>query len=52
MASVDFDGAMQEARAALDMIVKGDAEAYKSVYSGGEEITLANPWGRDRARKG
>lgn len=27
MASVDFEGAMQEARAALDMIVKGDAGA-------------------------
>ena len=45
MASVDFDGAIQEARAALDMIVKGDAEAYKSVYSDSEEITVANPWG-------
>ena len=45
MASVDFEGAIQEARAALDMIVKGDAEAYKSLYSHGEEITLANPFG-------
>ena len=45
MATVDFDGAMQEARAALDMIVKGDAEAYKSLYSESEEITLANPFG-------
>ena len=36
---------MQEARAALDMIVKGDAGAYKSLYSDGEEITLADPWG-------
>jgi ketosteroid isomerase-like protein len=45
MASGDFEEAMQEARAALDMIVKGDAEAYKSLYSDSEEITLANPWG-------
>ena len=45
MASADFDGAMQEARAALDMIVKGDAEAYKSLYSASEEVTLANPFG-------
>lgn len=45
MASVDFEGAMQEARAALDMIVKGDAEAYKELYSDSEEITLANPFG-------
>jgi ketosteroid isomerase-like protein len=45
MASGDFEGAMQEARAALDMLVKGDADAYRSVYSDSEEITLANPWG-------
>lgn len=36
---------MQEARAALDMIVKGDAGAYKALYSDSEEITLANPFG-------
>jgi len=45
MPSVDFDGAMQEARAALEKIVKGDAAAYKSLYSESEEITLANPFG-------
>src|SRR5262245_38986017 len=45
MASADFEGAMQEARAALDMIIKGDAEAYKALYSDSEEITLANPFG-------
>lgn len=45
MASGDFHGAMQEARAALEMIVKGDAGAYKSLYSDSEEITLANPFG-------
>lgn len=45
MASSDFEGAMQEARAALDMIVKGDAEAYKALYSDSEEVTLANPFG-------
>ena len=45
MASSDFEGAMQEARAALGMIVKGDAEAYKALYSGSGEITLANPFG-------
>ena len=36
---------MQEAKAALDMIVKGDAEGYKALYSDSEEITLANPFG-------
>jgi ketosteroid isomerase-like protein len=45
MASSDFEGAMQEARAALDMIVKGDADGYKSLLSDSEEITLANPFG-------
>jgi hypothetical protein len=45
MASIDFEGAMREARAALDLIVKGDAEAYKALYSDSEEITLANPFG-------
>jgi ketosteroid isomerase-like protein len=45
MASVDFEPAVQEARAALDMIIKGDAEAYKSLFSDSEEITLANPFG-------
>jgi len=45
MASGDFEGAMQEARAALEMIIKGDAGGYKSLYSESEEITLANPFG-------
>jgi len=45
MASDDFERAMQEARAALERIVKGDAGAYKSLYSESEEITLANPFG-------
>jgi ketosteroid isomerase-like protein len=45
MASSHFEGTMQKARAALDMIVKGDAEAYKALYSDSEEITLANPFG-------
>lgn len=45
MAAGDFEGAMQEARAALGMIVTGDAGAYKSLYSDSEEITLANPFG-------
>jgi len=45
MASADFEGAIQEARAALDMIVKGDAEGYKALLSDSEETTLANPFG-------
>ena len=45
MGSGDFEGLMQEARAALELIIKGDAEAYKSLYSESEEITLANPFG-------
>jgi ketosteroid isomerase-like protein len=45
MASDDFEGAIQEARAALEMIVKGDAEGYKALLSESEEVTLANPFG-------
>jgi len=45
MASADFEGAIQEARAALEMIVKGDAEGYKALLSDSEEVTLANPFG-------
>jgi ketosteroid isomerase-like protein len=45
MASSDFEGAIQQARAALEMIVKGDARGYKSLLSGSEEVTLANPFG-------
>jgi len=45
MASGDFEGAMQEARAALGMIVKGDAGGYKSLLSDSDEVTLANPFG-------
>ena len=45
MASGDFEGAMQEAREALEMIVKGDADGYKALLSDSEEITLANPFG-------
>jgi ketosteroid isomerase-like protein len=45
MASGDFEGAVREARAALEMIIKGDAEGYKSLLSDSEEVTLANPFG-------
>jgi len=45
VASVDFEGVVQEARAALDMIIQGDAEGYKALYSNSEECTLANPFG-------
>jgi ketosteroid isomerase-like protein len=45
MASGDFEGAIQEARAALDMIVKGDPDGYKALLSDSEEVTLANPFG-------
>ena len=45
MASMDFEGAMQEARAALGMIIRGDPGAYKALYSDSQEITLANPFG-------
>ena len=45
MASDDFDEAVREARAALEMIVRGDAEGYKSLLSESEEVTLANPFG-------
>jgi ketosteroid isomerase-like protein len=45
MASVDFEEAIQEARAALEMIIKGDAEGYKALLSASEEVTLANPFG-------
>jgi len=45
MAAADFEGVIQEARAALDMIIKGDAEGYKALLSDSEEVTLANPFG-------
>ena len=45
MASGDFEGATREARAALEMIVQGNAEGYKSLLSDSEEVTLANPFG-------
>jgi len=45
MASGDFDEAVREARAALEMIVRGDAAGYKSLLSESEEVTLANPFG-------
>ena len=45
MASGEFEMAIQEARAALEMIIKGDAEGYKALLSGSEEVTLANPFG-------
>ena len=45
MVSGDFDEAMQEARAALERIIVGDAAGYKSLYSDSNEITLANPFG-------
>ena len=45
MASGDFEEATQEARAALEKIIQGDAEGYKALLSGREDVTLANPFG-------
>ena len=43
--TADFDLVMTQARAALDMIAKGNPEGYKALYSRGPDITLANPFG-------
>ena len=43
--SADFNEAMGRARAALDQIVKGNPDGYKSLYSLRPDITLGNPFG-------
>ena len=45
MNSADFDHVMRGSRAALDMIVKGNPEGYKALYSRAPDITLGNPFG-------
>ena len=41
----DFDRAIAEAHSALDQILKGNPNGYKSLYSKREDITLGNPFG-------
>jgi ketosteroid isomerase-like protein len=45
MAEIEFDQVSQQAWDALDRIVRGDPTGYKALYSQGEDITLANPFG-------
>jgi ketosteroid isomerase-like protein len=45
MTVADFDSTRAQSREALDRIAKGDSSGYKSLYSGGDDITLGNPFG-------
>jgi hypothetical protein len=45
MSSADFDEVMAQSLAALDEIAKGSPDGYKALYSGGDDITLGNPFG-------
>ena len=41
----DFDALIEPYHGALRAIINGDASAYKAMYSEGEDVTLANPFG-------
>jgi ketosteroid isomerase-like protein len=41
----DFDALIEPYHGALRAIINGDPSAYKAMYSGGEDVTLANPFG-------
>lgn len=44
-ATANFDDVLNQARAALDQIARGDASGYRALYSRRADITLANPFG-------
>src|SRR5918999_3307993 len=44
-AADDFDEVLEQYHLALDAIMKGSADGYKSVYSRRDDVTLANPFG-------
>ncbi|MGH2640927.1 MAG: YybH family protein [Actinomycetota bacterium] len=41
----DFDGVRTRSREALDRLARGDASGYRALFSRGEDLTLANPFG-------
>jgi ketosteroid isomerase-like protein len=41
----DLDRTVDDAHAALDAFFKGDPEPYKAIFSHGDDVTLANPFG-------
>ena len=44
-AANDFDAVVEQYHGALPAIINGDPSGYKEMYSHGEDITLANPFG-------
>ena len=45
MTARTLDEAIEESRAALDAISKGDVGLYMALYSDGQDVTLGNPFG-------
>jgi uncharacterized protein (TIGR02246 family) len=43
--TANFDQVLDQARAALDQIARGDASGYAALYSRRADITVANPFG-------
>jgi ketosteroid isomerase-like protein len=43
--SAEFDALIEPYHDALASIINGNPDGYKSFYSGGDDITLANPFG-------
>ena len=41
----DFDAQLERYHGALQAIIDGDPSGYKAMYSQGEDVTLANPFG-------
>lgn len=41
----DFDALIEPYHHALHAIINGDPDVYKAMYSDGEDVTLANPFG-------
>jgi ketosteroid isomerase-like protein len=44
-AADDFDAVVEQYHGALRSIINGDPSGYKAMYSQGEDVTLANPFG-------
>ena len=43
--TANFDEVLDQARAALDQIARGDTSGYRALYSKRADITVANPFG-------
>ena len=41
----DFEALIDPYHEALDALINGDPDAYKALFSNGEDVTLANPFG-------